>query len=430
VAPASQGAEPGYEISVGVGQSDNVYLTSANRKSDTLFTQGVDFTWHDQRPSLTADIDANLSYLEFLNHTFNNQLLGNFLGDARFTLAPVLFWDISDNFGQGRVNPLAQATPGNQENINYLSTGPELKLPLGGDTLLDVQTHYAHVSYQVSPLNSNRFSGQVGILHQLSANSGVSVNVRDERVDYANLVANQDYSRQDAFGRLDAKGVRTTLAIDLGVSRLRGIQSPTTGLLARVEASRRISASSVLALMIARQYSDAADSFRLGQTLSGANVVAPQGVTASGTPFTSDLASLAWNFQKQRTGFGLEASYNKDSYHTLFPSQDDKRIALMGHVTRQLTPTLSVTLQDQYQHETFIDAAGFFTENNTDLIVAWRMARRLTLTFDYNHDIRHSDLPGTAYTDNRAWVLIGYGRPAQIPPGPATPPLPSTSRLY
>jgi hypothetical protein len=436
-APAGQAAQPGYEVTVGVGEADNVFLAPSNRTSDTIFLQGVEFSWHDKQSRLTADVDADLNYLEFVNHSFNNQLVGNFLGGARFALVPdLLYWDLGDNFGQGRVNPFEQITPANQENINYASTGPELILPLGGsETLLDVQARYGRVSYQVSPLDSTRTSGQVGLLRMLSANSNVSINVRDEHVVYSNDVVNQDYSRQDAFLRFDAKGVRTTVDIEVGASKLRDPVAPSTGVMASVEASRKISPSSTLAASYSHQYSDAANSFVLGQTLSGAYQVTPQTVTQQGAPFKSDMGNLAWNFQKERTGLGLGVTYYKDVYQPALATQrvfssNDNRTELDGHVSRQLTPTLQVTLFDHFTRENFTGTLGSFTENEADLRLAWRPARRITVTFDYSHDTRTSNLPGTNYVDNRLWFTIGYGRQAQLPPGPVTPPLPSAARLY
>jgi len=429
-APASRGSDFGYLLTVGAAESDNIYLTPTDHKTDTILNQGIDLTWHDQQSRLTANVDADLNYLEFADHTFNDQLIGNFLGDARVTLVPdLLFFDLGDNFGQGRINPLAQVTPANQENINYATAGPEMLLPLAAETLLDLQAHYAKVTYVVSPLNSDRISGEVGILHKLSAATSVSINVRDEHVVYSNDVLNEDYTRQDAFVRYDAKGVRTTIGIDLGVSRLRDSQAPTSGVLARLEASRKISASSNMALVLSHQYSDAADAFRLGQTLGGANLNV-QTVTQSGAPFTSDTANLAWNFLKQRTGFGIGVTYFKDAYQPPSTLDNDNRVQVDAHASRQLTPSLQVVLTELYLHERFTNTVGTFNESTTQAALNWRAGRRLTVSFDYSHDNRHSDLPGTNYGENRIWLTVGYGRPAQLPPGPAAPPLPSAARLY
>src|SRR5262249_4865121 len=135
---------------------------------------------------------------------------------TRFTLVPqVLSWSIADNFGQAPLNPLAPIAPGNRENLNYFSTGPTLTLPLGQSTSLGISAQYGRMDYQRSPLDNINLSGAVGLTHELSPSSSISINARAERVDFSNDQLNPDYDRQEAFARFAAKGSRTELGIDL-----------------------------------------------------------------------------------------------------------------------------------------------------------------------------------------------------------------------
>lgn len=416
-------AAPGYEISLGVAESDNVARVATNPQSDTIITQGLGLTWHDLRPRLSADVDANLSYLEYLNHTINNEVLGNFLGQAHATVVPdLLFWNVSDNFGQGLTNPLVGPTPENRENINYFDTGPQLTVPLGRTLLLDVTAGYGRVSYQVSPLDSTRYSGGIGLVHPLGPGSSVSVNLRDEHVDFSNDALNPDFQLQEAFAHYEAKGKRTVLSLDVGYSRLRDSASSTSGALARLDISRRISPSSTVALTLGHQYSDSGNAFRLEQTLGGANLNT-QTVTQTSTPFRVDHASLAWNFQRSRTGFGLGIDYFKDTYQQ--PSTlNDNRKEVNVNVSRRLTPTLEVALIGQYFRQEFEVLVGNSTQTLADAQLTWRPGQHLSLVFDINRAHRSGDSPGTDFTENRAWLRLAYGRPAAAPVGPVTPPLP------
>jgi hypothetical protein len=408
-----------------VAESDNVAQVPSGAKSDTIVTEGVDFNWHDLRPRLQADIDADLNYLEYLKHVAGvpDQVIGNFLGQGRFAAVPdILFWNASDNFGQGLVDPLAAASPTNRENINYFRTGPELLLPLAATTFIDIKANYGRVTYQTSPLDSQRYDGSVGLVRRMSQESSVSLNVRDERVEFSDDTLNPDYSRQDAFVHYELKDKRTTIDADLGYSRLRDPVSPTSGLLARFDVSRRVSASSTLAVSVGREYSDAADAFRLEQTLGGANLNT-QTVQQAGAPFTSTYASVSWNFQFSRTGFGVSADYFKDAYPQ--PSTlDDDREQVTAHLSRKLTPLLDVSLQEQYFRQQFRDIVGNSTEYITGLQLTWAAGRHLNVLLDAQRADRHSDLAGTAFTENRIWVRVAYGREAQRPVGPPNPALP------
>jgi hypothetical protein len=74
-AARTDGAAPGYEITVGVGESDNIQRTPSAAQNETIGTAGLAFTRHDKRRRLDA---------------------------------------------------LAAITPANRENVNYVSTGPDL----------------------------------------------------------------------------------------------------------------------------------------------------------------------------------------------------------------------------------------------------------------------------------------------------------------
>lgn len=423
LAPCARAAQPGYQLSAGVIQTDNVQQLP-NGTSDVIAMEELGFTWHDRRPRLDADIDADLANLTYLHHSFGDQQIGNFIGQARVALDPqVVFWHIDDNFGQGRINALQGISPENRENINYFSTGPQLLLPLGTATLLDVNARYGKVTYQSSPFDNNRYNGGVGLIHELSAISSVSFNLRDEHVSFSNDKLSPDYDSQQAFVRYDATGRRTVLGIDLGYGRLRTDAGNNGNVVARLELSRKLSAYSTLAASFGRQYSDAAAAFVLAQTIGGGTNLNTQATVQSGAPFTSTYGTLGWNFVHSRTGLNVTAAYYKESYqqqHAL----DDNRAQIDARAWRLLRPTLKLELIEGYLREKYLDTSGTSTQTSTQAQLTWRASRHLSVLLNYALANRHSDIPDTSFTEHRIWLSVGYGREAQLPQGPATPPLP------
>jgi len=99
--------------------------------------------------------------------------------------APVpqlLYWDVSDNFGQTRLSPLAAITPANRENVNYVSTGPDLTIGALGSTELGIAGRYAKATYQKSPLDNERISGTIALVRHFTLASAISLNVLDGRI--------------------------------------------------------------------------------------------------------------------------------------------------------------------------------------------------------------------------------------------------------
>jgi Putative beta-barrel porin 2 len=421
-AAASHGSQPGYQINVGVIETDNVERLP-NGTSDTIFTQELGFTWHDRRPLLDADIDMDLTHLTYVPRTFGDQVVGNLIGQARLNLLPqLLFWDFTENLGEGLIDPLAALTPQNRELINYASTGPQLLVPLSGATFLDLSARYGKVTYQTSPLGSTRYSGGVGLLHNLSAATSVSFNVHDQHVDYSNTVLNTNYDSQQAYVRFEAKGTRTTLDADVGYGRLREAGDTPGMVIAHFELSRKISASSSVGASFGHEYSDAAEAFRLSQAIGGANLNT-QPVLQTGNPFKSDYATVSWNFLRNRTGFGVLVSGFKDTYQQK-DTLNDKRLEIDVHATRQLTPNVGVSLIEQYLRQRFENVVGSSTQTTSDARITWRTSRRVSIFLDYSFANRHGDISGTDFKENRLWLSIGYGRAAELPPGPPAPPLP------
>src|SRR5580704_10727666 len=109
-----QAADPGYEVQLGIIESDNIQRLPSGGSDQTIAMEEVDFDWHDKRPWSDTDIDADISHLDFLQHTFPDEFIGNFLGTSKINLVADLFsWSITDNFGQTPLNALAPLTPDN-----------------------------------------------------------------------------------------------------------------------------------------------------------------------------------------------------------------------------------------------------------------------------------------------------------------------------
>jgi hypothetical protein len=426
VAGASPAAtSPGYEISVGAGTSDNIARTSTNEKSETMALAGLQLDWREQRVRMNADVSADVQYVDYLNNTFGSEFVGNASGRLGFALLPErLNWQLSDNFGQGRIDPLSASSPQNRENINYFSTGPDLTLPFGSSMELLASGRYSKVTYEVTPVDSSRYSGAVGLQHKLSDSSSVSLNVTHDSVQYDDDIANPDYDRESAYARYKVTGRRTELALDAGYTKIdRTVGNDTDGALFRLELSRRLSASSIIAVSAGHEFSDAADAFRMSQALSGGGLDT-QGTLQTSSPFTNDYATVAWNFARNRTDFAVGVSRFEESYADNSQLDRDRTLANVS-ANRQITPTLRLGAVAGYTRENYQHLVGDSRELAASLLMSYRMTRHLTLTARYQYAHHTSEIPNTDFSENRTWLQIGWGQPSgEVRVGPVRPGLP------
>jgi hypothetical protein len=425
-AASVQAAERGFEVLAGVSHSDNIGRTSVNEESATVATAGLDFLLQQRTSRLTLDALGDVRYLDYLDNTYSNEVVGNVMADARAQLVPDRFmWVAQDNFGQTSIDPLAAVTPDNRENVNYFSTGPDVSLGLASDTHLMLSGRYGKVSYENSPFDSDRYTGLVGVVRDLSASSRVSLNAQRERVDFDDPL-NQDYDRDQLYASFEGHGGRTRLAVDLGYSRLHRLGESPSGLLARVELARQVSASSVITISGGREFSDSGDSFRLDQTLS-TNLDTLSG-NQTAAPFRSTYETIGWTFQRNRTGLSLSLQRYEEQFvqSRLF---DRVRSSVYGSLSRNLSPTLTADLSGSYSKEDYDVLVGDYRESAARAGFMQRFGRRLSLDLHYEWYKRSSALPTGDYSENRVLLTFRYGEMNQPSPITLDRRLPSDVRL-
>jgi hypothetical protein len=426
--PESKAAELGYDVLAGVGATDNVRLTPADRRGDVIAATGFDLTFHEQRRTLDADVTGDIEYLNYLRHSYGAQVVGNFIGAAHVTLVPqVLRWTFSDNFGQGSVDPAAAVTPINRENINFFSTGPDLTLPLGSSNEVLVEGRYSNVNYQKSSLTSNRYSGGVGVRHELSPNSGVSLNVQDEAIRFKESLENPNYDQQEAYARYDGQGVRTRVSFDVGYDKLKLQTSTASGAFTRLELTRQLTPFQSAILTAGHDFSDAGNEFLLLQALGGATL-ATQPIGASSSPFKQNYVTLAWTYQGRRTSFGLGGGYFKLTYQES-NSLNEQRSTAGARLTRRFTPRLDGGLYAIYIREQFNNLlGGDYKQLDATAEMTYHINTKFSVDLEYAHTRRDNGLGSMSYSDNRAWLKLKYGRALPPPRAFVVPSLPAFPR--
>ena len=404
-----------YGADAGIGYSDNVNESSNDKRGDEMLGIGVQLAGLEQSARFQGGVLADLDHVNYLQGTSSPQLIGNFAGYGSYALIPdYIHWMAQDSFGQGLIDPFASQSPGNLENINTLTTGPTFSIPLGALTMLNVSARYSRVSYQVSPLDSNDYGGSVSLAHLLSAHSRISVNIQDERYEYTDPI-NPSYQDREAYVRYDIQGARTHIDADVGYDQVRGnTDLSSNGVLARLSISRTIAEGSVVSLSAGRDTSNSSSFLTQSQSVTGIGLQATSG-RQTATPFTNQYESLSWGLVRRRTTFSFGVAH----YLQLYDGQsslDNTITSGSARVSRVVYPGWSVGLAGQYSKNIFApQSGGNYTQKQGGLNVKWQMARKLALSFEYDHFIRNSEAQFN-YTENRMWVRVQYG--SSTPGGP------------
>jgi hypothetical protein len=414
-----------YGADVGIGETDNVTLVPTNKISQTIATADVDFAVREQSRLLDVNAVGDFSDLNYLQGAYGNQLIGRFDGQGQFAIIPErLTWVLRDDYGDATVGAFTPVTPNNLQYVNYVSTGPNLYLRLGGTGFINATARYSEADYETSPLNSSRALATLAAGLQLSAGSSVSLNGAYERVMFQNTELNTDFDRTSVYGRYEAHGARTDLGVNLGATTIDEHGSSTIGGIGRLELSRQLSPAARLTFTAGRELTDASSSFSTQQGGAiGIISIAPTPQTSDS--YTSTYASLGWQYVRNRTTFGLTARWERDRYPG-GPQFDDTSGGGELIITRQLTPAFSAQLMGRLYKMDYIHAIVApnlgSPEYETGLVgaaLSWRRGRWLEIKLRYDHDSYVVSTGDTGYRANRVFLTVGY-RPTPVTPVPVS----------
>lgn len=430
-----------YGVDAGLGETDNVSLVPTNRVSQTIATVDADFDIKHKSSRLDVDAKGNFTDFDYVQGAYSNELLGRFDGVVHLALIPQrITWVLQDDFGQAALDPFVPTTPGNFEDINYVSTGPDFALRMGGTGFLDASLRIARATYQTSPFNSNRVLGSLAAGLQLSARSSVSLNGVAERVLFDNTVVNGDFDRSSAYVRYEIQGARTNLSVDLGETKIsqnassgtstvvlgaNGLpitvpvtipQAPysTTGPLARIAVTRILSSSISLTVSGGRELTDGISSF--GSIQGGAiGVVGTVPALLTTSSYAADFGAVGWRFERNRTAIGVSAHWEKDVY--ISQSQFDlTRVGGEIKVDRQLSRAFALQVlgryyKNDYPNATLLTLAGGSPKYDDGLVAAilsWRHGRALEVRLRAEYGSRNTAGVDEGYRETRAFLTVGY----------------------
>jgi hypothetical protein len=431
-----------YGADVGVAETDNVTLAATNRISQTIAVADVDFDIKQQTRLLDLDAKGNFSDLDYLQGAFSNQFVGRFDGVGKYALIPErLTWVVQDDFGQAALDPFTPTTPNNLEDVNYFSTGPDVALRFGPTYFLNMSARVARAQYQTSPFNSNRVLATLAGGMQLSPNSSVSLNADTERVLFENTLLNTDFDRTNAFVRYELQGARTDFSADLGATKIEQGGESTTGPLAKIRLTRKISNAAKLVVSLGRDLTDGASSFSNGPggsagVVSGpTNIVGAAPIALTSTSYTSNYGSVAWQYTRNRTTISVGGRWEKDVYD--HAGQFDNTIEGADFsVERRLTHAFTAQILGRLNKTTYPN--GIFVPENTGILptgngptvatqggsshyetglvgvaLVWHHGRALEVRLRCEHSSESTTGFDASYHENRVYLTVGYRpRPA------------------
>lgn len=400
-------AELEYGVEVGIGTSDNIRRVPANEESETIATAGLDLSLAREGGRVEADVEVDLTYYDYQDNTFDSEVSGIANADMRINFVPERFiWVLIDNFGQTELDPFAVSTPANRENINYLTTGPDLTLRLGSVGSLTLFGRYSMTTFEESNFDDERKLGGISLGRDLSARSNVSLNVTAERVEFEDPAFGSDYDRQSAFLRYEVDGARTRIGAEAGYTEIHDSGDTSSSPLLELDLARDISERSTVTLLAGIRSSDSASALRSAPGAGGGIPSRPGQISTTDT-FQTRHATLGWQFNAQRTNVMLSAGYEKDEYDNQ-SALDLKRNFFQASAQRLITPRLTLRIQGSLYSSESAATSQEDDETRFGLGLSWNAVGRLYVELDVDKFNRDSSNPLTEYNETRAFLRFAW----------------------
>jgi hypothetical protein len=393
-----------FGFETGVGHSDNITRVPTAEINETIGIAGVDLIWTEMTQRIEADATVNLDYLEYLENTYDGEVLGTADGTLTLGIVPERFtWDFQDTFGQAQSDPFAPATPETRSNLNYFTTGPDLYLRFGLNAAMRLYVRGSAVRYEEITLDHDRTAAGVSFSRQTAAGE-IALNGVTERVDFESE-GDVDYDRRGAFVSYTLDSARTDITTELGYTWIKPEGGDSDGgPLVDITISRDISSASILELSVGTQFTDTGDSLRgelVPQVLGGSHI------TATSDPFENRSASLEWRFQRNRTGFSISAGWNEERYEE--ETQFDRTRYFYGaYFSRRMSRTLELGLQATMSDDDFENAGFTIEELSAGTSLSWSFGQHVGLRLSLDRFDRKDTRGITEFVENRGFLTIFY----------------------
>jgi hypothetical protein len=398
-----------FDVSGGIGWTDNVTRAPANAEEATLAVAGLQIVLDERRTRFDASLDASMQFYHYFDNEFEDDLLGGFAGALNFAIVPDRFeWVVQDNFGQVRTDPFDAGTPENRENFNYFTTGPDFSFRLGSASVLRLFGRYSDTRYEeVDALDGNRRSVGAALLRESAPGRGVSLNVTSERVEFGTVAqGGTEFDRHQAFLRLQGSGSRTELNLDLGYAILDDGTDESDGVVARFSMTRSMSSRSSITLGGGREFSDAGELFREVQGRSGPDLEGTR-ILATPDPFENTFGFFNWNFSFNRTSFGAGVDFNRERYETSVELDRDL-LTYGAYIERELSERTRLRIVGRYMEEEFNNVGFKDDELQFSAAISTALGRSLTLQLQFENNERDSLNGLSDFRENRASLLLAW----------------------
>ncbi|GHA74655.1 outer membrane beta-barrel protein [Cognatilysobacter bugurensis] len=415
-----------YEVGVAAQHSDNIARRDQDEVSDTVVAPRLWFSAEQAGSRLRLAAQGNVEYRTYIDDTFEDQVRGRFNGRLDWSVIPQrLDFVVQDSLSLLPVNQFSAFTPANEQQVNVFVAGPTLYARFSPVTRGQVDLRFIDSYAEESPeFDSQRYSGALRVLHELSPSSNVGVNAEVLDVDFDMPNRAADYRRYDGYVSYAADRRRLDLEVDLGYSKLESRRAPVAGVqfeesypLGRITLNWRASARSVFGVTVRHQLSDAADylintrdlDFGLDRRTRDFNDFRASDSIVEPNVFRERLVRARYAYDGARLDLRVAPFERRMSYVEGFV-EDQRRSGVIADLDYRLKPRTTLSVYGANSSREYQISGREDEDWTAGIGVSHRFTRKWTGRVDLEHRTRESTELGRSYDENAVMVSLSYRR--------------------
>ncbi|MGP8034300.1 MAG: hypothetical protein ACLPQ6_09170 [Steroidobacteraceae bacterium] len=417
-ASASEGAraqeqEFAFFASATATYSDNAARTSVNEIPATALDGLVGLQFAHNSPELFASGQFSELQRIYVEGHLPDETVPNGNLDLVVRPAGELFsWSVVDTLGQISTQPFAALVANDRQTVNVLSTGPDLRIPLGAQNHLDLSGRYGNDHFGNADLDDHNYRGQGDLAHDFgSSGSRLAAVYSYERIDFElSTLGTADI--QQAYGELRLAGARTYLVLQGGEDELEELSNParhTPHALALLQ--RHLTETLTFEAGYTHRYTNAGDAF----------VTDSRDVFSAGSDQT--VQAVAQVFEQsygyallKRSQGRLQAAIDFTAGSETYPDETNSERHYDGAdlaADYQLSSTFTFNVRAGYYKQTFPGLGQNERWVSGSVGVSRQLSPALLLSAAIVRYQGQGNVPNSVFTEDRAWLVLSYTPGAQ-----------------
>ena len=328
-----------YILRAGLAYSDNLFRAPAGLEAQ-VGSAAVGAELHGERDMgrLTYQLAADLSHYEYFED-YDSQTFGRARVEGNYAFVPDFFsWNALVAFDQVRDDLTRPLAPGNIDDQFSWSTGPEMNIRLGNTMAGYLEAHYQSIDYSESDLGSDTVGGRVMLQRRANPSSMLAIGGSYDDVMYEDDAVSGlfDFTRTEAFARVEKSGARTGVAAEVGYAQVEGDFVDDSGPVFRGTFSRQLSPTLYADVSYVHEYpTSSATSYVIDPTVPGGGNIDNSTLTAA--PRIADSLDASLAMRRPRTEARLGYTWRQDDSLIEVLGKRDYNEIRFG-VTRRFTP--------------------------------------------------------------------------------------------